>query len=186
MARPGWFENEDGDGLDEIQGAFLDVLQVRAATWPAKPRDTRLLLPDYLAYGYPLAPGEGPSGKLLVLLDVTDPVEHVVLLTIGAYLDRTRVRGDTLHNQLFTLPALPTGLALDATGTPEELAARTADWFEALLRRPIVRHGWQRPRKARTSRWVFADSGQPLVEGRTPTEELGTPDRVVHVRGDLP
>jgi hypothetical protein len=66
------------------------------------------------------------------------------------------------------------------------LAARTAAWFEALLRRPIVRHEWLRTDGVYAHRWLFAGSGQPLAEGRVRTGELGRPDRIVNVRGELP
>ena len=183
MAEAEWFETEDE--LDEIQRAFVSALRARAACWPLSPADTCLVLPDYVAYGYELAPGETGHGRLLAYLHVPDPTQNVILLTVGAYFDRERVRGDELHNQLLSLPDEPTPLALEGTGTPEELAERTADWFETVLGRPIVRHEWLRLGKVYAHRWLFADSGQPLAEGRIRAKELGPPDRVVGVRGQL-
>ena len=120
MEDPKWFEAEDP--LDEIQQAFIDVLRARATSWPLDPRDTCLLLPDYQAYGYSLPAGEAADGKLLVYADIPDTAQNVILLTVGAYLDGDHIRGANLHNQLLTLPAQPSPLALDATGTPAQLS----------------------------------------------------------------
>lgn len=84
-----------------------------------------------------------------------------------------------------TLPEQPTAIGFADSGDPVQLARRTADWFGGLLRRPIVRQEWLRFGKVHAHRWAFADSGQSLVEGKVRTNELGQPDRVVKVRGDL-
>jgi hypothetical protein len=179
-----WFENEDNDELDEVQDAFVHRLRERAAAWPLSPIHSILLLADYEAFGYPLGAGDNAHAKALVYLDVPDETANVSLLTVGAYLDGERVRGDKLHNQLLTLPDEPSNLAFDATGSPKHLADRTAEWFEALLRRPIVRYEWLRAGEVYAKRWLFADCGQPLVEVRIRTNDLGPPDRIIHVRGD--
>jgi hypothetical protein len=57
-------------------------------------------------------------------------------------------------------------------------------WFGTLLRRPVVRHEWLRSSEVYAHRWLFADSGQPLCEGRIRTGDLGPPDRIVAVRGE--
>ena len=49
---------------------------------------------------------------------------------------RAEAAGDELHNQLLTLPATPPPVGFEQHGTPQFLAARTAQWFGGLLRRP--------------------------------------------------
>ena len=177
----GWFEAEDE--LDEIQRAFVGVLRAHAEAWPVDPVETCLVLPAYQAYGYPLAPGQSPYGRLLVYVDIPAPGENLIVLTVGAYLDGDHVTGDELHNQLFTLPAEPTPIGFEERGTPEVLAARTGHWFGTLLHRPVVRYEWLRSGEVYAWRWLFADSGQPLGEGRIRTGGLGPPDRIINVRG---
>ncbi len=169
-------------GLDEIQSTYLGVLRAQAFRWPAEvtPADTNLALPQWESYG--LSAGETGHGKLLVWIDIC--ADNVALLTAGAYLDGPNVRADKLHNQLFTLPDKPTSLALNVTGTPAELAQQTAAWFETLLRRPIVRQEWLDHGQVHARRWLFFDTGEPLVEGGRRTGDLGPPDRTVQVRGD--
>ena len=176
----GWFETEDE--LDEIQRAFVNVLRAHAEAWPLNPAETYLVLPGDEAYGYPLAPGQSSYGRLLVIVDIPAPGENLILLTVGAYLDGDHVTGDELHNQMFTLPAEPTPIGFEESGSPEVLAARTGHWFGTLLHRPIVRHEWLRSGEVYAHRWLFADSGQPLCEGRIRTGVLGPPDRIVNVR----
>lgn len=107
----GWFETEEE--LDEIQRAFVNVLQAHAEAWPLNPAETCLVLPGDEAYGYPLALGQSPYGRLLVYVDIPAPGENLILLTAGAYLNCDHVTGDELHNQMFTLPAEPTTLRWD-------------------------------------------------------------------------
>jgi len=177
----GWFETEDE--LDEIQRAFVIVLRAHAESWPLDPAETYLVLPGDEAYGYPLAPGQSSYGRLLVIVDIPAPGENLILLTVGAYLEGDHVTGDELHNQMFTLPAEPTPIGFEERGSPEVLAARTGHWFGTLLQRPVIRHEWRRFGKVYAHRWLFADSGQPLGEGRIRTGDLGPLDRIVNVRG---
>jgi hypothetical protein len=183
MAENRWFPLDDDDEPDEVQASFIDALRERAALWSLTPGDAEVLLPDYVAYGYDLQPGETPFGKLLVYADLPGP-ERLSLLTVGAYLDGFTVRGDVLHNQLFTFPGTPTSLAFTASGNPAELAVVTADWFETIWRRPVVRYEWLRRGQVYADRYLFADTGQSLCEGRVRTANLTTPDRIVHVRGE--
>jgi hypothetical protein len=184
-----WFATDDDDEIDEAQQAVLDTLRARADSdpWPAiDPADTNVALPDYVSYGYPLQPGETPFGKVLAWLDVPDPARRGSLLTVGVYFTETGMRGDCLHNQLLTLPTEPTHLAVTRAGSPHETAHRAADWFRGILQRPIVRYEWLREGKVYAQRWLFADSGHSLVEGRVRTGALGPPDRRIHVRGAQP
>jgi hypothetical protein len=178
----GWFETEGK--LDEIQRTFVTMLRAHAEAWPLNPAETYLVLPGDEYYGYPLAPGQSSYGRLLVIVDIPAPGESLILLTAGAYLDGEHVTGDELHNQMFTLPAEPTPIGFEESGSPEVLAARTGHWFGTLLRRPVVRHEWLRYGEVYAHRWLFADSGQPLCEGRIRTGDLGPPDRIVAVRGE--
>lgn len=185
----GWFATDDDDEVDEAQQAVLDVLRARARSdhWPMiDPADTNVALPDYDTYGYPLQPGETSFGKVLAWLDVPDPKERYSPLTVGVYFTGTDMRGDRLHNQMLTLPAEPTHLAVIRAGTSQQMAHHAADWFLGILRRPIVRCEWLRAGRVYARRWLFADSGHGLSEGRVRTGELGPPDRRIHIRGDQP
>jgi hypothetical protein len=175
---------DDEDELDEVQSAFINALKEHAASWSLAPDDVEVLLPHHNAYGYDLQPGETSFGKLLVYADLPAPGARLSLLTAGAYLDRSRIRGDKLHNQMLTLPVEPTPLVFTDVGSPAELAAITADWFETIWRRPVVRYEWLRTGQVYAERFLFADTGQRLCEGRVRTAALGAPDRIVHVRGE--
>jgi hypothetical protein len=179
VEEPGWFEVEVE--LDEVQGAFVEVLRSRAAAWSLPADHAWLDLPQYAA-GF--SPGDRSHGKLIACADIPDPARNVALLTVGAHLDGDRVRSDEVHNQLLTLPEVSTALAFDATGEPRRLGELTADWLEGLLRRPIVRQEWLRAGEVYAHRWLFADSAQVLVEGKIGTSDLGPPDRIIQVRGD--
>ena len=179
-----WGAFETEDELDEIQRAFVDVLRAHAEAWPLNPAETYLVLPGDEYYGYPLVPGQSAYGRLLVIVDIPAPGESLILLTAGAYLDRDHVIGDELHGQMFTLPAEPTPIGFEESGRTDVLAACTGHWFGALLHRPMVRYEWLRSGEVYAHRWLFADSGQPLGEGRIRTGGLGSPDRIVNVRGE--
>jgi hypothetical protein len=184
MAESEWFPLDDEDELDEVQSAFINALKERAASWSLAPNDVEVLLPHYNAYGYDLQPGGTSFGKLLVYADLPAPGFRLSLLTVGAYLDGSKICGDELHNQMLTLPAEPTRLAFTESGSPRELAAVTGDWFETIWRRPVVRYEWLRSGEVCAHRFLFADTGEGLCEGRVRTAALGAPDRIVHVRGE--
>ncbi|MDH6577033.1 hypothetical protein P3T29_002681 [Kitasatospora sp. MAP5-34] len=46
---------------------------------------------------------------------------------------------------------------MEAIGSPDELAKRTATWFEAVLGKPIVRHEWEHNSQVYADRYLFAD-----------------------------
>jgi hypothetical protein len=189
-----WFEWDDALGAAEQ--VFVDELRQRAAAWTGIPPSD----------GWVNAPDDG--GPLMVAYDICGP--GGILLTIGVFFDGRTLRGDELHNQLFTLPDRPTDLALTATGEPGELAAVAAEWFEAVLRRPIVRHDWTYDGRVYAQLYLFADTGDELGAmynrelcppgqleklaatrhvnpgGWVDVRGLGRPDAVVHVRGDAP
>ncbi|WP_155343189.1 hypothetical protein [Acrocarpospora pleiomorpha] len=182
MAEERWFHFDDEDQPDDVQVAFTEALREHAA-WSLIADDVEVLLPNYYAFGYRPQPGETSFGKLLVYAYLPAPGLGLSLLTVGAYLDGSKIRGDELHNQLLTFPEEPTSLAFTGSGSPAELAAITGDWFGTIWRRPVVRYEWLRSRRVYAHRFLFADTGQGLVEGRTRTATLGAPDRIVHVRG---
>jgi hypothetical protein len=143
---------------------------------------------------------------LFVGLDIDAP--DVALLTVGVYFDGGRIRGDRVDIQTYELPDQPTSMAIDATGTPDDLAARTFDWFDAILRRPIVRYEWRHAGQVYANRYLFADTREPLSQlyrddfappgqreqliaaghvrgqGWIQTDGLGAPDRVTPISGD--
>lgn len=79
--------------------------------------------------------------------------------------------------------AVPTKLALDVTGTLADLPHRTADWFEMVLRRPLERHEWWGEGQVRATIWMFADTGQRLIQTKGWHAGIGRPDRIAVVRG---
>ncbi len=190
-----WFECDD-DELDPAQREFVQVLRSRAQCWPVQPIDTALPPPD-----------RTPYGQLLAYLDIDDPERNRTVLTVGVHFDGAGVSGDKLHNQNFTLPSSPSTLALQVTGSPQGTAIRAAEWFEMILRRPLVRYEWLHAGQTYATRYVYADTGFGLSQsyvarlappgltdcliaggfdrggGWINTTGLGRPDRIAHVRG---
>lgn len=203
-----WFEIEEApDGADPddyhtfspAERRFVEVLRDRAAGWDGRGVSSDVSRP------------EADDGVLLAFLSLGDPDDDSapVLLDFGVHVRSGRVRGDRLHNQLFLLPDQPSGWALEAAGTVRELAERSADWFESVLRRPVVLGVWLHDRYAYAARYFFADSDETLsqcwngrlappgredeliaaghVRGRGWIQTSGLPpaDVYLHVRGDL-
>jgi hypothetical protein len=190
-----WFEH--GGELGQAERSFAAALRAHAASWPADPARSRLEPP-------------GDGRPLIAWLDVDAPGERLVLLTVGVHLEQGYLRGDRLHNQLFRLPDRPTSLALEASGTADELAGRAAEWFEAILRRPVVRYEWLHAGKVYAFCYLFPDSGETLAQmynqelsppgqqgrliaaghfhgrGWIDTRGLGHPGRIVRARGERP
>lgn len=190
MDDPEWF---DFDGpVTDGERTFLAALRQRV--------EGRL---------YPWCTRQDPlhdDGALIVGIHVDAP--QIALLTAGVHLDGDRIRGDSLDHQHYGLPDRPTSLAIDVTGSPAGLAASVADWFDAILRRPIVRYEWLHAGRVYASRYLFADTGEGLSQmynrplappgqhelliaaghfqglGWIDTRGLGEPDRIIPVRGD--
>ncbi|MFE2572178.1 hypothetical protein [Streptomyces mirabilis] len=124
------------------------------------------------------------------------------------------VRGDRLHNQLYLLPDRPSLWALDATGSTERLAELAAEWFRAVLDKPIVlyvctaragsrpsacRHppsictsgatSWLHDGYAYAARYAFADSGETIcqsyAESMAPHGQAAELKAAGHVRAHL-
>src|SRR5262245_51845558 len=153
MSAPEWFAVDEE--LDDVQFAFASALRIRAVRWRHDPAVGEMLLPGYVAYGQPLAPGETSYGKLLVVVDLCDAERGGTLLTVGAYLNLDHVAADILHNQLYTLPRVPSPLAFQDRGDPAMLGDRTAAWLEGLLARPIARDEWLRGDEVYAFRYVL-------------------------------
>jgi hypothetical protein len=154
---------------------------------------------------YPFSYREDSSEArgLLVGLDIT--ADHLVLLTVGLRFRSGRLHGDRMDSQLYKFPERPSSLAIDSEGSPVDLATVAAAWFDALMRRPIVRHEWLHEGEVYANRYVFADTGEALVQmyrqdlappgqpeqlindghvfgrGWIQTSGLGTPDREIAV-----
>ncbi|MGW5306263.1 hypothetical protein ACWERF_20335 [Streptomyces griseoluteus] len=193
-----WFEYDEDD-LDGAQRAFVDVLAERAGSWLVNPLDT-VVLPS----------AHTSDGQLIVYLDIGDPQRNRGVLTVGAHFDGSVVRGGELHKQDFTIQQTASEFAFEAAGSPTDLANRTAEWFEAVLARPLVRCEWHHEGRMYAVRYEYADTGQGLSEGfETPLAPdalgkrlaadgvmrgrgrinragLGQPDVIARIRGARP
>ncbi|MGW2888729.1 hypothetical protein ACWDDN_26120 [Streptomyces griseoruber] len=200
MTTRAWFEIDDPDDdfeFDDTERAFISALSGRCTAWaPAdvagevgRPDDWESLLAH------------------VSLSDRAEPRRH--LIDLGVHLVGDRARGDRLHNQLYLLPDRPSAWALDATGSTERLAELAAEWFRAVLDKPIVLYVWLHEGYAYAARYAFADSGETIcqsyVESIAPpgqaaeltaaghvhgkgwiqTVGLPTPSLYLHIRGDL-
>lgn len=195
-----WFEIDDPDdefGFDETERAFAAALRTSAASWTVPYAHSWIGRPD-------------DDSRLLAVVALSDDHARVSLVDVGVHLGGSTVRGDRLHNQLYFLPDRPTGLAMEATGSPQELGERAAAWFEAILRKPIVRHEWEHAGQLYARRYLFADTGEGLCQsynqnlapkgqpksliaaghvvgrGWVQTSGLDRPHRVVAIRGNAP
>ncbi|WP_427921492.1 hypothetical protein [Streptomyces sp. cg40] len=204
MRKYTWFEVDDLDDDFEFTDAerdFAAALRRHCTAW---------------------APGDitGEVGRpedwesLLAYVSLSDrgavePRQHLSLINLGVHLVGDRVRGDRLHSQLYTLPDQPSAWALDATGPADQLAQAAADWFRAVLDKPIVLYVWLHEGYAYAARYAFADSGETLcqiyaktrapegqfealtaaghVHGRGWIQTIGlpTPSLYLRIRGDL-
>ncbi|MBX9623890.1 MAG: hypothetical protein K2X82_08745 [Gemmataceae bacterium] len=116
-----------------------------------------------------------------------DPEYNCVLRTLRVDFDGAAVRfgPDETHQFVTDLDPGRPGVSV-LTGRPTaELATAAADWLEREMRRPIVRHEWDRlDRRGVAPRlWVLADTGEGVVERGQRSPDFGPPDRVVPVRG---
>jgi hypothetical protein len=150
------------------------------------------------------------DGVLAVCLSLGDPDEPRHLIDFGVHFSGNRVRGDRMHNQFPALTEPPTNLALDATDTIEELAEVSADWFGAILRKPVMLYVWLNADwYVYAARFAFADTDQTLIQcynnqlaprgqakeliaaghvhGREwiQTTGLPAPHYYLHIRGDI-
>lgn len=196
MDRPGWFPLDYAFTPNKTQRAFMEALRRRAEAWP--PRSG---LSTYFEELDVL-----DSDVAVAKLTIRDPERLTELITLGAHLDGTKVTCDKVHNQLALLPDEPTEMGMSASGTPEELAERAADWFEALAKRPVLLHEWVFQERVYAFVYLFADStryltamyredwappgqrerliaeGHVFGKGWIQPQGIGTPDRITRVR----
>ena len=154
-------------GLSPSQHAFLAAWHRRTQTWPYDARGN-------------IRPVEEHNGHLVVYADLVETTHSRSLLTIAAHVAETTVRCDHVHSQLLTLPDAPTADALMATGSPEDLADRSADWFENILRRRVVCHEWRLQAGRAIRDWRFTDTGETLT-AQYPRQSR-PPDAIYDVR----
>ncbi|MEV5881476.1 hypothetical protein AB0L74_01860 [Streptomyces sp. NPDC052020] len=160
-----WFKVEDPEeygedplDFDEAELTFLAALRTRAATWRMPWAPSGVSRPE-------------DDSSLLVWVSLLDEERSLILGEWAVHFYGARVRAGKVSDQLFNLHESPERGYFKASGTAVELALRCADWFERLLRRPVVRAEWLSASKASATRWEFADTGEALVISRdVPTD----------------
>ncbi|MFJ6706857.1 MULTISPECIES: hypothetical protein [unclassified Streptomyces] len=168
-----WFDDEGANGQHK---AFLAVIRESARMWPeCRPDDTVVLLfpdPDDEDQQFVAPHPSGYAGYDAALhhaFVVKEPVLEAIvyLVDFGGNL-RLKVLGATLvgtklicmeRNDNFWPEPSEDVQTLEATGSPEELGRIAADWFEEVVRRPVI--STQRPPRA----WDFATPATPLPPG---------------------
>jgi hypothetical protein len=115
----------------------------------------------------------------------SDPKYNCVLRTLRIDFDGATVRFGPDETHQFATDLDPARAAVSLlSGQPvAELATAAADWLEREMRRPIVRHEWDRlDRRGVAPRlWVLADTGEAIVARGQRTPDFGPPDRVVPI-----
>ncbi|MCD9874079.1 hypothetical protein [Streptomyces guryensis] len=193
-----WFviEPEDDEELEltDDDRAFAAALRERTAGWAEARVDGWL---------------DRTDDALVACLSFGDPGARRHLIDVGVHFYGGRVRGDRLHNQLFILTDRPSTWALEATGTVDELADRSARWFRSVLDKPVVLYVWLNDdRYAYAARFAYADDNRTISQmyskdlapagqaeeliaaghvhgkGWIQTVGLPTPTLHQHVRGD--
>ncbi|MEV1239425.1 hypothetical protein ACIBO2_20335 [Nonomuraea sp. NPDC050022] len=191
MSGFGWFEA--GRSLQGEHLVFAETLRARAARWTER-HDTWL------------APWDSDD-RLVAGLHIDDDCANQTLLCVGVHLLGNTLQADELHNQLSTLPEIPTSLAMTTTGPIKVMANRAADWFESVLQRPVDRWEWTNRGQVYAYAYVFADTTEGLSQmfnkelapwslkwrlarrgyvspkGWVEVRGIGEPDRVIHIRG---
>ncbi len=192
-----WFEIDGPVGeleIDEAELAFAARLRALAGCWDVPFASSWVGRP------------EDDSALLAV---VTLGTSQLSLADFGVHITGSTMRGDRLHNQLYFLPEWPTSFSMEVTGSPEELAERAAEWFETILRKPVVRYEWEHNGQIYAELYLFADTREGMVQRYNSTlsppgqeqeliaaghvvglnwiqsSGLGRPDRLVPVRGTV-
>ncbi|HEY9369163.1 hypothetical protein [Streptomyces sp.] len=171
---PDWFDSDPELDSTEEGLRFLAVLRERAESggWSCDPDDT------YASF----AVFENRT-ELLVTLELWDntiePGGHV--LTVGAFFTGSRLVGGEFHDQLYTLER-SSETAIEASGSPEDLAERAAEWFERMLDLPVLRNEFVVDGRIVNRQWVLAHTGREVASQFR--VEPGDPlARTVQVRG---
>lgn len=142
---------------------FVAELRRLTDAWALPPKDLMFCAP---AAGDPL----------VVWLDICDPDRNSVLLTVGVHVAGGRLVGDSLHNQLMTLPDEPTRFRVESSGTPVELARVAAEWLADVVSTPFELWAY-----GTGERVVLADTGQAVSRSRDCPPEHTPPARVTPI-----
>ncbi|WP_432181924.1 hypothetical protein [Streptomyces sp. NBC_00063] len=192
-----WFEIDDPVGeleIDEAELAFAARLRALAGCWDVPFASSWVGRP------------EDDSSLLAV---VTLAASQLSLADFGVHITGSTMRGDRLHDQLSFLPERPTSFSMEVTGSPAELAERAAEWFETILRKPVVRYEWEHNGQIYAELYLFADTREGMAQRYNSTlappgqeqeliaaghvvglnwiqtSGLGRPDRIVPLRGTV-
>lgn len=149
-----WFEVDDPDVSDE-QAAFVDVVRQSARSWPECPPNTTAVLvfpadeededdqqettDGYERYDAAIDEATANGEAILkLIMDLCDEERNLVLHTLGATLAGNRLFCSERHNQSYRPEPSDYIEPLEATGLPEELGRIAAEWFEEIIRRPVI------------------------------------------------
>ena len=115
------------------------------------------------------------------------PGYNLLLRTLRVDFDRREVRfgPDETHQFATELDPSRTGV-FALSGLPiAEMADAAADWLEFEMRRPIVRHEWDRldKRGVAPRLWMLADTGEGVAAMGQRSPDFGPPDNIVAVHG---
>jgi hypothetical protein len=114
------------------------------------------------------------------------PSYNLILRTLRVDFDGRSVRfgPDETHQFATDLDSARPGVHVLSGRPVAELADAASDWLEREMRRPIVRHEWDRldQRGVAPRLWVLADTGEGIV-AQGQWSDFGPPDRVVTVTG---
>ncbi|MFG2825119.1 ribosomal protein L7/L12 [Kitasatospora sp. NPDC048365] len=139
-----WFEIEDPSGLTAGELAFLAALRVRLAPSVGAGVEIRFGRPEV-------------GGPMVVTLTVNEPgvVHRLIGMDLEVGVDR--VRGGWLNGY--------GGPVVEAVGTVDELARRSADWFRSELDRPVLLYTWLNDSgRPYAVRCLFADTGRTVSQ----------------------
>lgn len=199
-----WFipELDDPDDMTAEEHAFAAALSGSTAGLVCPGVGDLLIPAEYADHG------DDTLVAGLSLVDLTTE-PGLGLLDFGVHYRSGRINGGRLHNQLYSLSDQTPSLALTAKGSTDALAHRTAEWFEAVLARPVVLYVWLHDGYAYAARYAFADSSETLAQcysaARAPSGQydavvaaghvrgkgwlqtigLPAPDLYLHIRGDM-
>ena len=118
----------------------------------------------------------------------SDPQHGCVLRTLRVDFDGVAVSFGLDETHQFATDLEPARAdVVVLSGRPSaEPASAAATWLEEEMRRPIVRHEWNRP-TFRGREWLLADTGEGLIVGDSANirhrQGLGPPDSVALVMG---
>ncbi|MFP3989492.1 hypothetical protein U9R90_18820 [Streptomyces sp. E11-3] len=152
-----WFvvEDPEADGeepwnFDADELTFISALQGRAASWRVQRAPSDVGRPE-------------DDSSLLVHVSLVDSDRSISLGEWAVHFHGTHVLAGKVRDQLFNIDRRPERGFFRATGTAQELAERCAQWFEAILSRPVSRTEWHNQGREYATAWHFADNLEGLV-----------------------